>query len=128
MTRAEVVLLLTAAAGRDQRTIGDADVLAWHEDIGDLDYEVARQALRLHYRDSTDRVMPAHIRRLAKVVREEQRRLESHEVRALPSRFEDDVTRDLRVKEGIAQCRDVLAAIMQRLEARRRPDQPSSEE
>lgn len=120
MNKSEVAVLLGLAAARDQRTVGETDVLAWHEDVGDLDFADAREALRRHYRESTDRIMPAHVRRLTRLVRDEQRRLAGqHEVRALPSRFEDDITRNLRVREGVAQCRDVLAAVMARLEAGR---------
>jgi hypothetical protein len=126
MTKAEVALLLAAAAGRDRRTIGETDVLAWHEDIGDLDYADAREALRQHYRETTEWVMPAHIRRLVRQIRDERRRLEqAHEVRALPGRFEDDVTRDIRIRAGVAQCRDVLAAIHERLEQQRDQGQES---
>lgn len=120
MTKAEVALLLTAASGRDQRTIGDADVLAWHEDLADLDYELAREALRRHYRESTDRIMPAHVRRLARTIREERRGRElPSAARALPSRFENDFERNVRVQSGIAKCRDVLGPIMARLAAMR---------
>lgn len=123
MTRAEVALLLGLAAGRDQRTVGEADVLAWHEDIGDLDFNDAREAVSMHYRESTDRVMPAHIRRLVRQIRDERRRREEHEVRALPSRFEGDVTRDLRIQDGLTRCSEVLEAIARRLAAARAGEQ-----
>lgn len=119
MTRAEVAMLLSAAAGRDQRTIGEADVMAWHEDIGDLNYADSREALVRHYRNSTDRVMPAHIRRLVKAIREERGRVEAHEARALPGRFEDDAFRDLRISRGLATCAEVLGPILARLAERR---------
>jgi hypothetical protein len=125
MNRSEIAKILALAAARDLRTVGDVDVLAWHEDIGDLDFADAREAVTRHYRESTDRLMPAHVRRLVKLVREERRRLELHEVRALPCRFEDDITRDIRVREGVAQCRDVIAAVMERLAAKRDQQQAS---
>lgn len=128
MTRSEVALLLGLAAARDYRTVGEVDVLAWFEDIGDLDLADAREALARHYRESTDRVMPAHIRRLVKVIRDERRRVEQHEVRAIASRFEEDVTRDLRMKQGMAQCRDVVGAVMERLAAGRDVDHPEPSE
>lgn len=130
MNRSEVAVLLGLAAARDQRTVGDADVLAWHEDIGDLDFADARAALGRHYRESTDRIMPAHVRRLVRVMREERRgRDQPTAPRALPSRFEDDVTRNLRVKQGVAQCRDVLGPVMARLAAARsNPTEPAGEE
>jgi hypothetical protein len=59
---------------------------------------------------------------LARVVREERRRETGRsDVLALPSRYEDDVTRDLRIQEGVTQCRDVITAIMERLAASRKP-------
>jgi hypothetical protein len=120
VTPEDVVDVLTKAAAFDQRTVGRADVLAWHEVIGRLDRDDALAAVTRHYTESRDRVMPADVVRLARVVREDRRRLEARsEALALPSRYEDDVTRDIRIKEGVAQCRDVLAAIMARLQAKR---------
>jgi hypothetical protein len=132
MTRGDIARVLAAAAARDNRSVGDADILAWHQDIGDLEFTDALEAVSMHYRESTDRIMPAHVRQLAKRIRDERRRVEQHhEVRALPSRFEDDVTRNVRVREGVAQCRDVIAAVMARLEANRtehQPDEPTTQE
>lgn len=128
MTRSEVALLLGLAAARDYRTVGEVDVLAWFEDIGDLALADAREALARHYRESTDRVMPAHIRRLVRVIRDERRRVEPHEVRAIAGRFEEDVTRDLRMKRGLSECRDVVGAVKERLAAGRNVDQPEPSE
>lgn len=118
MTPEDVVDVLTKAAAFDQRTVGEADVLAWHEVLHRCDRDDALAAVTRHYTDSRERIMPADVVRLARVVREErQRQLARHEVRALPSRFEDDVTRDVRVRDGIAACRDVLRPLMERLAA-----------
>ena len=46
----------------DNRQVGDATVLEWHELVGDLDYDEALEAVRLHFRDSTDYLKPAHVR------------------------------------------------------------------
>lgn len=120
MTPEDVVDVLTKAAAFDQRTVGEADVLAWHEVLYRVDREDALAAVTRHYTDSRDRIMPADVVRLARVVKDErQRAIARHEVRALPSRFEDDVTRDIRVKEGVAQCRDVVAIVMRRLAEKR---------
>lgn len=110
MTKAQVALILAAAAARDLRTVGDTDVLAWHEDLGDITYPEAREALRRHYRDSTDRIMPAHIRHHTRTIRDEQRRQVAHQVRALPSRYEADTTRDARAARGAELCRQAIAA------------------
>lgn len=64
MNRSEVAQVLAAAAARDQRTIGEADVLAWHQDLSDVDYGSALLAVSEHYRTSERRLMPVHIRRI----------------------------------------------------------------
>lgn len=74
MTPGDVARVLTAAAARDGRTIGDADVLAWHQDIGDLEYADALEAVSRHYQHTTDRLMPAHLRQLAGDIDRERRR------------------------------------------------------
>jgi hypothetical protein len=74
MTRSEIALLLGYIAARDRRTVGETDVLAWHEDLGDLDAPDTREAVRRHFRESTDYLMPAHIRRLVRLIRDERRK------------------------------------------------------
>jgi hypothetical protein len=107
MNRSEISLLLGAIAARDQRTIGETDVLAWHEDLGDLDYADARQAVTRHFRESTERIMPAHIRRLGRIIRDERRAHET--VKALPpGKFDDDPDRDERLARNIAKVRELL--------------------
>jgi hypothetical protein len=123
MTRSEIALLLGAIAGRDQRTIGEADVLAWHEDLGDLDFEQARAAVSRHFRETEARIMPAHIRRHVRVIRDENRR--AAEVREIPSRFEDDDDRNDRIRRNIAQIRADLAEMAARLSV---PDEPQPQE
>ena len=117
MNRSEIALLLGLAAARDNRRVDEVMVAAWHEDLADLDFADAREALRRHYRESTERVMPAHIRQLVRAIRRE-RRGAPHEIRALPSRFEPDATRSVRVREGVARCREVLASVMAPKEGR----------
>lgn len=63
MTRGDVARLLAYMAAFDKRTLGDADVLAWHDAIGDLEYEPAKLAVRDWYRENDGWVMPANIRR-----------------------------------------------------------------
>lgn len=72
MTRDEVVDLLSLAAARDRRTVGKADVMAWHQDIGDLPFADAREAIGIHFRESTDWLMPAHVRRIVARLRDER--------------------------------------------------------
>ncbi len=62
MNRAQVVDLLSYAAACDQRTIGDADVLVWHDIIGPLDFDTVLAAMRQHYRRAPDiRLKPGHL-------------------------------------------------------------------
>lgn len=65
--------LLTIAAAYDSRRPDRARALAWADALGDLDPEDCSLAIRRHYRDSTEFVMPAHIRRLVRTIREERR-------------------------------------------------------
>lgn len=113
MNRSHIALLLTAIAGRDQRTIGDADVLAWHQDLGDLGYDDALAAVTRHFRDSTDRIMPAHIRRTVRIIHDEQR---AHSVVAElpPGRFDQDPDRDARLARNVSKIRELLDEIAQK--------------
>ena len=117
MNRAEVVLLLTLAGTFDYRKVGDADVEAWYLALDDIDLEDAKAAVVRHYRESTDRMMPAHVRRWVKTFKDERRRLEPSEARQLPSKFEPDMNRQVRMQAGAAQVREVLAAIGAHFEA-----------
>lgn len=74
MTPGDVARVLAAAAARDNRTIGDADVLAWHQDIGDLDYPLALLAVSRHYRQTRERIMPCDVRQHVAELADEQRR------------------------------------------------------
>ncbi len=87
MTPQETALLLAKAVAYDSRTVGRADIAAWQEALGDLDFHDAMAAVVLHFQDSTDRLMPAHIRRCVKTMREE--RLRGVDILDLGS--EDDV-------------------------------------
>jgi hypothetical protein len=120
MNRAEIATLLGLAAARDRRTIGEADVAAWHTDLNDLTFDEAREALNRHFRESTDWLMPAHLRRLVRIVRDDRR--PRSEVLALPSRFEDDADRASRLERGVSQVNDVIREIRERLAARRGGD------
>lgn len=113
MNRSETAVLLAKVSAFDQRTVGEADVLAWHDVLGDLDLADALAAVSGHYRDSTDRIMPADVRRGVRELRAERRRLaEKAAIRALPSRFETDEERDARIERGKAKVREALAPIM----------------
>jgi hypothetical protein len=105
----EVVLLLTLAGTYDYRKVGDADVEAWHLALDDIDFDYAKAAVVAHYRNTRDRLMPADVRQGVKAIKDERRRAEKHATRALPSRFEEDLGRDIAAERGQATVREVLA-------------------
>jgi hypothetical protein len=72
MTPDETVDLLTLIAARDRRTVGKMDVIAWQADAGDLNFADAVAAVSLHFRQSTDWLMPKHVRDLVRKIRSER--------------------------------------------------------
>lgn len=76
MTPAEVARVLAKASAFDLRTVGEADVLAWHEVLADIDFADALKAVGKHYSEHTERLMPAHVRRIALEIDRERRRQE----------------------------------------------------
>jgi len=120
MTPGDTARVLGACALYDNRTTGIADAAAWHAVIGDLDYDDAMEAVRRHYRDSTDRIMPAHVRRLVKEIRAERRKGEV--VRALPGRYDpaDDMERQVRMARGQATVAQVLEPLAAHLAEKRK--------
>lgn len=46
----------------DNRRVEEETIIAWHELVGDLGYDMALEAARLHFRDSTEYLKPAHVR------------------------------------------------------------------
>jgi hypothetical protein len=110
MNRSDTSKILTKMAAYDQRTIGLADVAAWHEIIGELDYGDCLTAVRDYYTESRDRCMPADIVKRVKAIQSER----SRAVGALrPNDTEDDMV-ELRalnaaVRSGRMNAADVRA-------------------
>lgn len=78
MTTAEAARLLTLAAAYDRRTIGEADATAWADALHGLRAADCAEAIRRHYRDSRDWIMPADIRHTV-------RKLRADRIRAVPT-------------------------------------------
>jgi len=70
----DTAAVLAKAAIFDFRTVGEADVMAWHEIIGDLDAADALAGVTRWYRDRADRLMPAHLREAVGLVQADRRR------------------------------------------------------
>lgn len=66
MQKSQTAELLTIAAAVDPIPVTKLTVEAWHEVIGHIDYEAAREALRQHRRASSETVRPIHILELTK--------------------------------------------------------------
>lgn len=65
MLKSETARLLQMCATFDLRTIGEADVEAWHAVLGGLTFEACRLAVIEHYSESRDRIMPSDVRGIA---------------------------------------------------------------
>lgn len=48
----------------DNREVTELVIMEWHDTIGHLPYEDAVDAVRVHRRDSTEYLMPAHVARI----------------------------------------------------------------
>lgn len=120
MTPGDAARVLAACALFDNRKVRDDEegerlAEAWYAVIGDLDLRDALEAVRRHYRDSTEWIMPAHVRKGVAQIKAERRRNTPHEVRQLPSPFEKDVTREVTVARGAASVRAALEPLMAKL-------------
>ena len=74
MTRSETAKLLAFCAAYDQRTIGDADVLAWDEALDspwvpNIDLDEAQEAVVAHYRETPQRITVADVLKRVKTSR-----------------------------------------------------------
>lgn len=115
MNIVEVGKLLTIASAYDNRTVSKESAVAWNEVIGDIDFDVAVEAVKAHFRTSTDYLLPAHVVSGARRVREALEREERKSRPALPrpvitldrERFDREVEaailaeRKRRAEEGI---------------------------
>jgi hypothetical protein len=89
-------------------------IMSWYSVIGDLSLSDALEAVRRHYRVSTKWAMPAHIHEQVAQIRKERRAAQPpHEVRALPSKFEKDVTKAAGVTRGIGEARTALEQVFE---------------
>lgn len=82
--------VLAVAAAFDNRTVGDADCIAWYRAIGHLDRAEVEEAIIAHYTETTDRIMPAHV--LGRVGKIRALRLAHAGPEAVPDADPDDDT------------------------------------
>ncbi|MCZ7376525.1 hypothetical protein [Micromonospora sp. WMMC250] len=113
MNATDIANVLAKAAAFDQRTVGQADILAWHEALHDLDAADALAAVTRHYASSEQRLMPVHVRRIASDLARERHRVAREEAErlALEATAADAVT----VRDRSADVADMLATLRDRL-------------
>ncbi len=89
MNAKETARLLALCASYDRRKVGEADVLAWHRIIGDLPFGDCEDAVLGHYAETSEWIMPAHVRTRVKDARRERIK-EAGGVPAPPPELLDD--------------------------------------
>ncbi len=72
MDRRETAALLALMAARDGRTVGNVEVEAWHEDIGQWDFATAREAIARHNAQTRDFMRPFDLIKLIRDIRNER--------------------------------------------------------
>jgi len=135
-------------------TVGETEILFWAPKWAGLEFVDAEAAVNAHYAEggqyqaTREHIGPADVVPLA--VKERNRRTKRPEVvapgcfepdpaererlaattgaLALPGPFEQDLSRSVRVESGMAQCSAVLAAISERLAAKRAADRGEVDE
>lgn len=74
MNEPEAFQLLTLASARDGRKVSQAVARVWADDLAYIPLDLAAEAARNHFRESSDWLMPAHITRgVARIRRERER-------------------------------------------------------
>lgn len=69
MNAVEAAALLVTCAAYDNRKASDEANDAWATALYDITLEDGVKAVHVHYRESTDRIMPAHVRRIVSRVK-----------------------------------------------------------
>lgn len=62
MNAIEIGKLLGEISGIDNRQVDEGTVMLWIPLVGDLDFSQSIEAVRLHRRESTAYLLPAHVR------------------------------------------------------------------
>ena len=89
MSAEDMGRVLAKCASYDRRKVGESDIIAWLQVLGDLPYDDCVAAVIAHYGETTDWIMPAHIRQRVKEARK-QRIKEAGGVPAPPPELLDD--------------------------------------
>lgn len=85
MTVDEVKQVLAKVQLGDNRQVDRLVLAEWQDTIGDLDFADAIEGVRMHRRESTEYLLPAHVRanvRLLQARRERAERIKAQQARA----------------------------------------------
>ena len=105
MTPAECATVLAVAQSYDRRTVGEMDILAWHQVLGRFTADECRQAIVAHYGRSREWCMPFDVIAGVKATRADSR---NRTLESVPDADPDDVPnylmalRDGRTRPNIA--------------------------
>lgn len=106
MNKTETAKLLTIASMIDNRTVAPETVEAWHDVLGHLPYGLAKEAMSLHRRESTDYLMPAHItKNLPRVKLKLQTDIRAAKARGLIEDWPENESLSAEVAEALAAAR-----------------------
>lgn len=87
--------VLAAAAAYDQRTVGETDARAWAAALPDVNTDAALHAVVAWYARNPERIMPAHVRRLAVAAANDRHDRTPPDQRALPLLPDERATDDI---------------------------------
>jgi hypothetical protein len=65
--------LLIVASAYDHRKLTAESITAWHDALKDIEYAYALEAVKMHFRISTEYLMPKHVRANAKIIANDQK-------------------------------------------------------
>ncbi|GAA1616110.1 hypothetical protein ACFQY4_18100 [Catellatospora bangladeshensis] len=100
MKPSEMGKVLAKCAAFDSRTVGESDVMAWHEAVGHLDFEHAMQAVSRFYATSRQRMWPVDLVETVRMVRAEHERRERLATRE-PQRLQTGDIGDPRLRAAV---------------------------
>lgn len=95
MNKTEVAKLLTIASSIDNRNVNEVAVEGWYAVLHSLPFEDCARAVKAHFEDSTEYLMPAHVKAGVKRIKAERnpssdtsperfKQLERGEIRSAP--------------------------------------------
>lgn len=102
MERKEMAALLAFISATDGRRITDHMPAAWMEILGDYRYEDCKGAVRQHFEESTEWLMPAHIVRRVKAMG--KRRLADVGAVELTAADSESVEGELRARRRLVRA------------------------